>query len=121
MACPTCDRVRQYLNRAWRDSEDLLLSQGLGRDQIDPLSGDFGILNRMSFANPTFQKVAMEGVKAVRRNKPTKKQRTQRKHMSTAMKQTRDRATKKNGEWKKGWDQSRCMKEAHKLAKRLCK
>ena len=99
--------------------EAQLEAQGLLREQMDPASGDLGILGRMSFANPTFSKVAQETVKAVRRT--SKKQKKQRKHMSTAMKQTRARATKKDGSWKKGWDQSRCMKEAHKLAKRLCK
>jgi hypothetical protein len=38
--------------------------------------------------------------------------------MSRALKTVNKRAKKKNGDFKKGWDQSRVMKEAHKLARR---
>ena len=38
--------------------------------------------------------------------------------MSRALKSVIARAKKKNGGFKKGWSQSRVMKEAHKLARR---
>ena len=119
MACPTCDRVRNYLNQAVADSMSMLRDQGLARDQLDPASGNLGVLGRVSFAQPTVGKVAQEGVKAVRR--ATRKESKQRKAMSKAMKWANERGKLKNGNWRAGWDRSRCMREAHKKAKEMCR
>ena len=50
--------------------------------------------------------------------KTTAKQKRRQKMMSKAMKQVRVRACKKNGQLKKGWTQSRIMREAHKECNR---
>lgn len=42
-----------------------------------------------------------------------------RKNMRTALKQVNAKARKKSGALKKGWTQSRIMKTAHKIAKKL--
>ena len=97
----------------------MLREQGLARDQLDPASGNLGVLGRVSFAQPTVGKVVQEGVKAVRR--ATRKESKQRKAMSTAMKWANKRGKLKNGNWRKGWDRSRCMREAHKKAKEMCR
>lgn len=121
MACPTCDIIRSILDRygvkADRLTDQVLASSGLLAD--DGMIDGVALAQRLSPLKPTFTKVAQEGVKAVRR--ATTKQKKQRKHMSQALKNVNKRAKLKNGNWRKGWDQSRCMKEAHKEAKRLCR
>ena len=97
----------------------MLRDQGLTRDQMDLGSGNLGVLGRVSLSAPTVGKVAQEGVKAVRR--ATRKESKQRKAMSKAMKWANERGKLKNGSWRKGWDLSRCMREAHKKAKEMCK
>ena len=57
--------------------------------------------------------------KAVR--KTSAKQKRRAKMMSKSMKAIRSKAYKKNGQLKKGWSQSRIMKEAHKDCNRRMK
>ena len=40
------------------------------------------------------------------------------KKLSKHLKKERAKATKKNGDFKKGWDQARVMKAAHKCVKK---
>jgi hypothetical protein len=54
-----------------------------------------------------------EAVEAKRSRKKTSRDRK----MSTALRQANDRGRKRNGDLRKGWNQSRIMKLAHKLAK----
>ena len=51
--------------------------------------------------------------------KRTRKKTAADRKMSAAMKQARAAATKKNGDWRKGWDNSKMMKHAHKLKKKM--
>lgn len=49
--------------------------------------------------------------------KRTKKQKARDKKLSKAMKTANGMGRKKNGEWKKGWDNSRVMTTAHRMCK----
>ena len=52
--------------------------------------------------------------------KPRKQSSSQKKRskkMSKALSKANSKAKKKNGDFKKGWNQSRLMKEAHRLCK----
>ena len=44
---------------------------------------------------------------------------TASRKLSRALKQVNKKAKKKTGAFKKGWNRSKVMKEAHKLAKRM--
>lgn len=51
--------------------------------------------------------------------KPRTRKKTKRdKAMSKGLREAQAKARKKNGAWKKGWDQRRVMKEAHRLARK---
>ena len=52
---------------------------------------------------------------------PAKKTRIRKKDpkMAKALKEANVKAKKKNGDFKKGWDQSRLMSEAHRLKRKL--
>lgn len=47
--------------------------------------------------------------------KQSRKQKRRSKNMSKAMKKANAKARKKNGDFKKGWDNGRLMREAHRL------
>lgn len=52
-----------------------------------------------------------------RKRKQSRGQKARSKKMSTAMKKANSKAKLKNGSWRKGWNQKRLMKEAHRLCK----
>lgn len=52
---------------------------------------------------------------ASRRSKATRRKGRTAKGMSAALKEANDRARKKNGEFRKGYDQKKLMKLAHKI------
>ena len=51
------------------------------------------------------------------KKKRSRKQKGRDKRMSNAMSKAISKAKLKNGSWRKGWNQSRLMKEAHRLCK----
>jgi hypothetical protein len=55
---------------------------------------------------------------AVEKKRTRKKTSSDRK-MSAAMKEARSHARKKNGDFRKGWDNSRMMKHAHALRRKM--
>jgi hypothetical protein len=55
---------------------------------------------------------------AVEKKRTRKKTSSDRK-MSSAMKQARKDAKKKNGDFRKGWNNSRMMKHAHALKRKM--
>ena len=56
--------------------------------------------------------------RAIRRTKTVRKASEYSKKLSKHLKKERAKATKKNGDFKKGWTQSRVMKAAHKCVKK---
>jgi hypothetical protein len=62
--------------------------------------------------------VIVKGEKAVKR-RVTKAARKTRSKLSKALKQINKKAKLKSGKLRKGWSQSKIMREAHKLARRL--
>lgn len=56
---------------------------------------------------------------AVTKKRRTRKKSSSDKKMSVALKEATAKAKKKNGSFKKGWNQSKLMKEAHRLKKRM--
>lgn len=51
--------------------------------------------------------------------KATKSERTNRRAMSAALKEVTAKARKKDGTFRKGWDQKRVMREAHKCRRKM--
>lgn len=58
--------------------------------------------------------VSIPDTPAARTRRKTKRD----KSMSRGLREAQAKARKKNGELKKGWDQARIMKEAHRLARK---
>jgi len=56
-----------------------------------------------------------EAVEAKKKRKKTSRD----KKMSKALRQANDKARKNNGDFRKGWDQGRCMTLAHKLCDKM--
>lgn len=56
---------------------------------------------------------------AVTKKRRTRKKSSSDRKMSVALKEATAKAKKKNGSFKKGWNQSRLMKEAHRLKRRM--
>lgn len=50
---------------------------------------------------------------------PKKKSRAKDPKLSRAMKEAYKKSHKKNGDFKKGWDRSRMLKEAHAIKRRM--
>jgi len=48
----------------------------------------------------------------------TRKKTSRDRAMSRGLREAQAKARKKNGDFKKGWDQARVMKEAHRLARK---
>lgn len=58
-------------------------------------------------------------VEEARVSKKTRKKTKNDRLMSRAMRDAADHAKKKNGEFRKGWNQSKMMKYAHKLRRKM--
>lgn len=56
--------------------------------------------------------------KSIRRTKAVRKASEYSRKLSKHLKKERAKATKKNGDFKKGWDMKRVMKAAHKCVKK---
>lgn len=56
--------------------------------------------------------------KAIRKTKMVRSASDYSKKLSKHLKKERAKATKKNGDFKKGWDMARVMKAAHKCVKK---
>lgn len=72
---------------------------------------------------PIAKKIARSTVtkradKAIRRTKTVRKASEYQKKLSKHLKKERDKATKKNGEFRKGMNQAKVMARAHKCVKR---
>lgn len=75
--------------------------------------------------NPHNTHMGEERVTARRAFEDTKQEKKKRKKtardrkMAKALRQANERARKNNGDFRKGWDQSRCMTLAHKLCNKM--
>lgn len=58
------------------------------------------------------------GDKSIRRTKAVRKASDYSRKLSKHLKKERAKATKKNGDFKKGWDAARVMRAAHKCVKK---
>ena len=56
---------------------------------------------------------------STRKKRRSRKKSSSDKKMSRALKEATSKAKKKNGDFKKGWDQSKLMTYAHKLKKKM--
>ena len=65
---------------------------------------------------PHLEKSSSPGLKKKRR---TRKKSASDKKMSQALTEATAKGKLKSGAWKKGWNQSRVMKEAHRLKKKM--
>ncbi len=75
-------------------------------------------LNGESVAAISPTKAKKSRAKPVKAASPPKRKGKKNPKLSRAMKKARSVAKKKDGSFKKGWDQSKMMKHAHKLAKK---
>lgn len=60
-----------------------------------------------------------EAAAPVKKKRRSRKKSSSDKKMSRALKEATAKAKKKNGDFKKGWDQSKLMSYAHKLKKKM--
>lgn len=89
--CPTCQLVRGIM---------------MGAKVPRPVT------EKVAYSRPV--RAADKVVKAAVKKKASEYQQKLSKHL----KKERAKATKKNGDFKKGWDQARVMKAAHKCVKK---
>lgn len=91
--CPTCQAIESIL---------------IGSRRVPPQ-----VAKRIARSSTT-----RRADKAIRRTKTVRKASEYARKLSKHMKKERSKATKKNGDFKKGWNQARVMKAAHKCVKR---
>lgn len=91
MSCPTCRLLKIALEQL-----------GVDESASEPISRAVG------------EPLQAAGIRAAK-----KQVRKARPKLSKALKQVNLKARKRNGDFKANWNQSRVMKEAHKLAKRM--
>jgi len=72
-----------------------------------------GVAREVAYSAPV-----KRGDKALRRTKMVRKASEYSRKLSKHLKIERTKAMKKNGDFKKGWDQARVMKAAHKCVKK---
>ncbi len=84
------------------------------------------LIGSRRFPRPVAKKIARSAPvkradRAIRRTKTVRKASEYSKKLSKHLKKERAKATKKNGDFKKGWTQSRVMQAAHRCVKRELK
>ncbi len=92
-SCPTCAAIQAVL----------LASKRVPK----------GVAKKAAYSRP-----ARRADSAIRRTKAIRKASSYQRKLSKHLKKERAKATKKNGELRKGWDQKRIMQAAHKCVKR---
>lgn len=92
MACPTCAMIR-----------GLLMAGGVNPE----------IADTVAYSKPV-ERVDTKVKAKVKRGSTTASRK-----LSRALKQVNKKAKKKSGAFKKGWNRSKVMKEAHRIAKRM--
>ena len=121
--CPGCQVLAQVMRRA-ADS----LSAGAGA----VIGTGIGTLAASRTGNPALiqqgrvagaalaPQIIERGALAIRdkvKRRQTKSQKSRSKRMSKAMKKANSKGRLKNGNYRKGWDAKRIMREAHRLCK----
>lgn len=94
--CPTCQAIESIL---------------IGSRRVPPQ-----VAKRIARSLP-----ARRADKAIRTTKAVRTASDYSKKLSKHLKKERAKATKKNGDFKKGWTQARVMKAAHRCVKREMK
>lgn len=121
--CPGCQVLAQVMRRAadtLAGGAGAVVGGALGT-QAFLRTGDPSMIARGRVAGAAVAPQLVErGAFAIRdvvkkKRKQTSRQKARSKRMSKAMKKARSKAKLKNGSWRKGWDQSRMMREAHRL------
>ncbi len=74
------------------------------------------VAKKVAYSGPAYR-----GDKAIRRTKAVRKASDYSRKLSKHLRKERAKAMKKNGQFKKGWDQARVMKAAHKCVKKEMK
>lgn len=75
-----------------------------------------GVAKKVAYSAPV-----RRGDKSIRRTRMIRKASDYNVKLSKHLKKERAKAMKKNGQFKKGWDQARVMKAAHKCVKKEMK
>lgn len=117
----TEEEVRAY-SQGFDDGVSATLEQMARGDILDPSAG----IRRMAMGGlvtrPTLTLLGEEGPELVvplTETKRTRKKTAGDRKMKKALEQANAKARKKNGELRKGWNQSRIMKTAHKLKRQM--
>ena len=119
--CPECMAASAALRRiadGLSASAGSVIGGALGGLTKDPMNIYRGRAVGAALAPQIIERGAMNIAKKVKRAKSSKKR---DKSMSKAMKTVNARARTKAGKIKKGWDQAKIMKAAHKECRRLMK
>lgn len=119
--CPGCGKLAA---EALREVADVL-SMAAGAELGMLIGGPQGALIGRSIGPAVVETGALALHQALgsplSKKKRTSKQVRRARTMSKAMKKTNGKARKKDGSFKKGWSQSRVMKDAHKECHRRMK
>ena len=112
--CKTCDRIRGLLDAA--EMADNIASAL--KNEPDEVAMNLLSATPIGRTIKTGRTVARASAPVVRAVKRTKAGRAASKRLSRALIATQKKARLKSGKLRKGWSQSRIMREAHKIAKR---
>jgi len=113
--CPECRLAADYM----RSVADVL-ARGAGGYIGGAIGGPRGAAVGGHLGPEIIERGALGVARAVKKKRSTK-QRKRDRAQKRAMKSTQARARTSKGSMKKGWSQSRIMKEMHKECKRLLK
>lgn len=109
--CPGCGKMAAVALREVAD----VLAMAAGAELGMLIGGPSGALVGRAIGPEVIESGALAIGRAVKKKPKRSKPQTKRaRTMSRAMKTTNGKARKKDGSFKKGWSQSRIMKEAHK-------
>ena len=121
--CPGCQVLAQVMRRAadaLAGGAGAVVGGALGTAAA-ARTGNMALIPQGRIAGATLAPELIErGALAIRdkvKRKQTKSQKSRSKRMSKAMKKANSKGRLKNGNYRKGWDAKRIMREAHRLCK----
>jgi len=116
--CPGCGKMAAVALREVAD----VLAMTAGAELGMLIGGPQGALVGRAIAPEVIESGALAISRAVKKKqKRTRRQTKRSRAMARAMKAVNGKARKKDGSFKKGWSQSRIMKDAHKECHRRMK
>ena len=114
MACKVCDRIRQIMDIA----EFAGNVESAVRNEPDEVAMNLLSATPVGRGIKTARTVGRVAAPVVRKAAKTPAAKRAARRLSSALTKVNAKARLKSGNLRKGWSQSRIMKEAHKIAKK---